>query len=290
MTSKKGDKRSTKNSQLSVFNSMRAAAWVSDLKRRTGVSSDIGLLKAIPTIEGMVVRFGRYLSGVHVPSEMIRNAVHAYPPVRMSRFVFEFGPEDQGGCVSLWMLFQDCYDEFWTVIEDVIPRLQTAREEGHHERIDRIATIFCATDTWADIRLKRAYLFEQNNPVQAYMDEFQVTPELRFLAAAIAIWRLSMLVREGEEATEYLLQCLLTGPYVQVLETHGIYEHICFLIRAIAVRHYLMQGQANLAAKIFSEIYKPTKKRTANRKGEKNTDLPDSTEAVFSFWNSSVLK
>ena len=290
MADKKGDKRSTKDSKLTVFNSMRAAAWVNDLKRRTEVESDKALLKSIPTIQDLEVRFGRYLSGIHLPSEMIRNAIHAYAPVKKSRFVFEFGPEDQGEFVSLWMLFQDRYDEFWMIIEDVIPRLPTDKEEGHYGRIDRIAAIFCATDTWADIRVKRAYSFEVNNPVQLYMDEFQVMPELRFLAAVIAIWRLSMLVREGEEATEYLLHCLLAGPYVQVLEKHGIYEHVCFLVHAFAVRHYLMQGQTSLAAKIFSNIYQPTQKIMKIQKSEKSSDLPDSTKAVFSFWNSSALK
>ncbi|MET3124473.1 hypothetical protein AAKU67_004088 [Oxalobacteraceae bacterium GrIS 2.11] len=271
------------NSRPAIINSMKAAAWVTDIKRRANIESDRALLLVVPTLKGMKVRFGRYLSGIHLPSPKIQNAVHEYPPVKNSRLVYEFGPEENGDFVPLWMLFQDRYDEFWVVIEDVVQLNGAGGEAEHIGRVDSVAHFFFPPDTWQDIRKNRRYSFELMNQIPAYMESSQIKPELKFLAAAIALWRLSMLVREGEEATEYLLHGLLSGPYVKVLEIHGIYEHVCRLVHALAVRHYLMLGNTDIASKVFSGVYQPTEKNQVDRNVSQSSVESDA-KTIWSVW------
>lgn len=90
-----------------------------------------------------------------------------------------------------------------------------------------------------------------NNLVKESLETGYCKAELKVLAAAIALWRLSMLSREGVAPTEYLLHCMLAGPFKSVLEKHGIHVHVCVLIRLLAVQNRLSQNQLVNPAEIF---------------------------------------
>lgn len=185
---------------------------------------------------------------------MIRNFVHQYPPVAKSHYVFEIGPEEENEFVPLWMLFEDRCEEFWPVIENVISLYGSDDSSAHLSRIDRIAEVFLPSCVWKDIKGSTDGFAKHGNSLMESMQSGCFVPKLRFLAAVIAMWRLSMFVRDGVASMEFLLRNLLAGPYKNLLIGHGIYSQVCLLVRAYAVKHHAFEGNMNAATQSFAGL------------------------------------
>ena len=249
------NKKTVGRNKTALFNSMRAVAWVNDLKRRTGISGDEKLMNTVtPPGQVLDIRFGRYLSGKTVPSQMIRNFVHQYPPVAKSQNVYEIGPEENKEFIPFWMLFENRYEEYWSVIENVISLHDTDDVGRHVNRIDRLAAVFLPDQEWAAILEKRDFFTLSAEPLSNSVKRGFFKPELRLLAAVIALWRLSLFIRDGVAPMEYLLSSLLEEPYKEMLADYGIYDQVCLLVRAISVQHHALAGNIEAASRNFANL------------------------------------
>lgn len=238
----------------SFLDEMRTIAWVNYLKEQTGASTD-GLNKSLfPKHHQMGVEFRKYINGENSPNRVTLNIVNQHPLASKSRDLFDFGPDDKGEHASLWMLFEERHDEFWQVIDNAIPKNATCSGNAHAWRIDLLAEQFMSADEWQALNNGGKFQFQSDNPIQASLERRNFEPSWKLLAAVIALWRLSMQNDEGVAPMEYLLHCLLAGPYKKKLEEYGIYRHICSLIKTISVQHHMVHGREQDALQTFSGL------------------------------------
>jgi hypothetical protein len=238
----------------SFLDEMRTIAWVKDLMEQTGIKTTNGLGSLALSINGSVeFRFDRYLAGT-IPDPVVLDTLDQHPKTAKSRDVFYFGPIDKGEHASLWMLFEDRHDEFWQVIDNAIPQNATYSGNTHTWRIDQLAEQFMSADEWRALNNDGKFQFQSDNPIQASLERRNFEPSWKMLAAVIALWRLSMQNDEGVTPMEYLLHCLLAGPYKKKLEGYGIYRHICSMIKTISVQHHMVHGREQDALQAFSGL------------------------------------
>ena len=239
---------------------MRTIAWCLDLERRTGKTAN-GLRTALLDMHTgssadkyLEFRFDRFENGQNVPTSKKLDQIDSLDKAKESRKVFEIGPEEQGRNVPLWELFGDQYDHFWNAIDEVIPQSPPDCRAAHCWRIDYLAELLMEEAQWQAILSNANFQHQDDNPVVQSWNEHCFKMEWQLLATAIALWRLSMLVREGVAPTEYLLHCLLAGPLKPALEGLGIHAHVCELIRFLSIQDRLSKGQITKLDQIFEGL------------------------------------
>ena len=239
---------------------MRTIAWCLDLERRTGKTAN-GLRTALLNMHTgssadkyLEFRFDRFENGQNVPTSKKLDQIDSLDKAKESRKVFEIGPEEQGRNVPLWELFEDRHEKFWYAIEEVIPQFPPNIRGAHFSRIDFLAELLMEEAQWKAILSNANFQHQDDNPVMQSWNEHRFKAEWKLLAAAIALWRLSMLVREGVAPTTYLLHCLLAGPFKPLLEGAGIHAYACSLIRLLATQDRLSKGQITNPDQIFEGL------------------------------------
>lgn len=198
--------------------------------------------------------FRNFHKGTKTPNKMTFDQIDELEGASDSRQVFEIGPEEQGRNVPLWELFGDQYDHFWNAIDEVIPQSPPDCRAAHCWRIDYLAELLMEEAQWQAILSNANFQHQDDNPVMQGWNEHRFKMEWQLLATAIALWRLSMLVREGVAPTEYLLHCLLAGPLKPALEGLGIHAHVCELIRFLSIQDRLSKGQITKLDQIFEGL------------------------------------
>jgi hypothetical protein len=243
--------------KTALLTRIRTKVWVHDLMARAEVSKPETLRKAVNNDASdrdfIDVRFDRYLNDERVPSESIRNRIYnrLSPLFLSSQYVYERGPEENGEAIPLWMMFEDGDGEFFTAIEGMLnPAFPTDLGREDFWGSDYMGSLFMPRDEWQTIIDNGSFNYAMDNPVLRSYEEKYFAAEFRLFAIVMGAWRLSMFYKKKTAAMEYLLHCLLEGPFKKKFEELGIHPHICTLVRALAVRNYLMMGNleaANLA-------------------------------------------
>lgn len=244
-----------------LFDEMRAAAWVKELESLTGWTPN-GLREFMVKKGERDIRFDRYLFGGTTPDQAVLTAVHQDLQLAPAEAVHSIGPVEDGEHVPLWLVFEDRYDEFWSVIGEVIPLRPYG--DTHAGRIDQLAEKFIVASKWKALTEEGSFGFTLEDVSNNSTSGFKA--RLIVLAAVIAMWRFSMLLRERVAESECLVHWLLAEPYRDLLKKHKIYEQLCTLVRAYAVDYYSSTNDLQAACEVFehlplAEIREPKQKK-----------------------------
>lgn len=227
---------------------LRTRAWMAYLKKTLPAQTDNALKEKLET-HGFTFPVSKYLAGVDFPKQTTRTLVGKLKRLERANLVYDIGPEIDGENVPLWRLFEEVTAEFDEIINTELSRSGKAFHAG--DRVGLVGQLFLEPNQWQAIRTQDEIVFEADNPVQQAAAEGRFVPDLRTLAVVIACWRLCMLSDDGVAPMEYLLQCLLAGPYKPLLDEHQIHVQITHLVKLLAVEHYGMQGNWDAADAAF---------------------------------------
>lgn len=230
---------------------LRTRAWLAHLKKTLAAQTDNALKERLEK-HGFTFPVSKYLAGVDFPKQTTRTLVGKLKPLERANLVYDIGPEVDGENVSLWRLFEEVTGEFDEIIDVELSRSGKAFQAG--DRVGLVGQLFLDPGQWQAIRVQDEIVFEASNPVQQAAAEGKFMPDLRTLAAVIACWRLCMLSDDGVAPMEYLLQCLLAGPYKPLLDEHQIHAQMTHLVKLLVVEHYGMQGNWDAADAAFGGL------------------------------------
>ena len=247
----------------SLLNIMRSRAYLYELMRRTNVV-DVGKIRKAVLLEGgdsvssrslaetWNPRFDRAINGNLVITEQVLNQVSQKKRLASARLVHEVGPEENGGNVPLWAIFEDRFEEFDDIIESGL-RLSKSGSDLGLNRADRIALLFLPADQWHQLRTSPGVAVGPNLVQQAYDAGYFAADVLR-LATAIAFWRLCLHGADAWAPIETLLDWLMVGPYAGVVANLGISAEMRDLLRMIAEDHHIQQGNVTAAARALTRF------------------------------------
>jgi hypothetical protein len=231
---------------------MRAAAWVSDLKRRTGAKTYADLTRALtPTNPTFDPTWGRYVSGQATPQEGTISTVERHWIGKGSSRVLEVGPEEDGANVPLWRLFGD-RDDFARLLADALDDIGICR--APNADLDAVLELFVEPTARAAGFPPVDLGYREDNEVTRSAANGYFKPSLRLLALAFNGWRLAMVCGGDAEAFEYVVRCLVQGVCRPILTFLGIYDSFCKLTMWITVRHNLESGDLVAAQRAASEL------------------------------------
>ena len=230
---------------------LRTRAWLAYLKKALMAQTDNALKERLEQ-HGFTFPVSKYLAGVDFPKQATRKLVDKLKGLQRASLVYEIGPEVDGENVPLWRPFEDVTAGFDEIIDTGLSRSGKAFQAG--DRVGLVGQLFLNPGQWQAIRVQDEIVFTADNLVQQAAAEGGLSPDLRTLAAVIACWRLCMLSDNDVAAMEYLLQCLLAGPYKPLLDEHQIHAQMTHLVKLIAVEHYGMQGNWEAADAAFGKL------------------------------------
>ncbi|MBU9658429.1 hypothetical protein [Burkholderia cenocepacia] len=233
---------------------LRTRAWLAYLRSALDCATSNALKDELEDLMSGEFEFPvvKYMNAEDFPDAKTRQRVGEIAGLKQASRVYDIGPEVDGENVPLWQLFEAGYTEFGEVIETGLT--YSGKPSLGGDRIALIGQMFLPPEQWQAIRAQDAFTFEADNPVQRAADHGDFTPDLRTLAAAIACWRLSMLSDDGVAPMEYLLQCLLAGPFKPLLDEHLIHAQLTHLVKLLAVEHHGMQGNWDAADAAFAGL------------------------------------
>ena len=233
--------------QRTAFDSMRTRAWVKAVMRRAGVTKPGSLTRVLFRHEVSTEHFqwNQYLSPGKVPDATRRSLVERNAVTRGAIRTFEIGPEEAGGNVPLWRLFDD-EEDFAARTDEALDDLGTFQVGV--PRASQVIALFTAPASNGNDALQAA----QGNP-DAGPPPFIFT--IRKFAVAFAMWRCAMQTGEHVETFEYLMTALLSSQAgAIVLGEHAIYRDVCLFARALGVRYYVLRNDLDAARAVFSTL------------------------------------
>ena len=198
---------------------------------------------------GKKPKLDRYAKGEYVPSFDTRQEIDALGMTPLAERIFTSGLPFNGTVVPFWLLFENATAHLAGAVEDGL------REHGSlnltDDKVTQVAHLFVTPHEWQQICQSTTLTFDEDaNPTNHPESN---TPNLWYLAAAIAQWRLCMLTQDRAAPMAYLLRCLMAGSYRPILEESNVDQEVIDLLRAWDVEYHLNLGNP-AAATIFLDL------------------------------------
>lgn len=255
---------------------MRTKAWLAYLKKQNGTEdvNEIDVFLFGPPKGSSVplriykslnhfpkIRWDRYESHQTGPKDTQLALVDARPRGKGSKSVFQRGPMEDGEAVALWCVFEQDLDAMWEVIDGVCPEMPEMRRRGApiYKRIQHIAYLFVPQETWDAIDFKDPTNHPVNHAVLIAHQNGCFCPTWKRLAAAMAMWRLSLHFGDSMAQMEYLVRGLLSDPYKELLGSYNIYSDFVFAFNWIEISDHIQRGNLEVARLLVEKMTSASK-------------------------------
>jgi hypothetical protein len=227
---------------------MQAITWMSALLKIAKKHSIYALIQDFDDSIGK--HFYKYARGAAAPSIGTLNLIDQKYNMKKGCYpcasdVFNIGPMDgAGGYVPLWDALGGDVEKAWDVLMQFDSSINTMRHVGvpHEMKITRVVRHFpCAKKLHMRIWREDA----QNVVAEAYRCDTEKL-DMKFLAAIIAMWRVSMISGDGKFFMDYILVGLMEKAIPDVVHDYDIIpEFTQYLINLDTV--YFNQFKALIA-------------------------------------------
>lgn len=262
-----------------VLSAMCTKAWLAYLKKQNDAEGtyeiDCSLFgppkgSSVPLYKHKLlnqfpdIRWKRHEKNETSPDETQLALVDARPGGKGSKSVFQRGPMEDGEAVALWCVFEQDLDAMWEVIDRVCPEMPEMRRRDTpiYKRIQHVAYLFVPQATWDAIDFKNPSNHPVNHAVLIAHQNGNFCPTWKLLAAAMAMWRVSLYFDDSMAQMEYLVRGLLAGPckgLLDLIKPYSIYSEFTFAFNFIEISDHIQRGNLDVARLLVEKMTNASK-------------------------------
>jgi hypothetical protein len=249
---------------------MRTRAWITYLVQNTGASSFRALDNALFVPPGLkvvlktykeknnlpTIRWRRHAGGNSSPDETQLKLVERRELGKGAMAVFEHGPREGNEIIHLWCVFEMNLEAVWKPIEAVYNDLPEWRRRGvpFSKMVEWMAHSLVPANKWKKLNFKDPATHPKVNAVVTACQGKHFTPSLKYLAAAMAMWRIALHRGESMAQMGYLIHGLLAKPCKDLLSEHGIYSQFVMAFNQMEIYDLIQRGELDLAKKQLAKL------------------------------------